>query len=335
MKAIALISGGLDSTLAAKIIKDLGIDLVALNTVSPFCLCNRKDKDGSCRYEARKVTEGLNIKLISEDVTLDIIEIVKKPKHGFGSNMNPCIDCRILLFKKAKEAMKKEGASFVVTGEVLDQRPMSQKLKTMALIEKESGLEGLVLRPLSAKALSPTIPQKNGWISSEKLYSIAGRTRGQQFALASEFGINDYPCPSGGCLLTDKEFSLRLKDLMQHEGLNLADIHLLKVGRHFRLDDKIRLVVGRNESENNRISALKNVGDFFFMPQEEIAGPSAILRGIIKDSSILELASRIIARYCDKIVSNAEIICRKSDLEEYKFIVLPLEENKIISYRIN
>ncbi|MDP2938184.1 MAG: hypothetical protein Q8N72_02930, partial [Candidatus Omnitrophota bacterium] len=265
MKAIALISGGLDSTLATKLIQDLGIELIALNTVSPFCLCNRRSSRG-CLYGANSVAKQLGLKLISVDVSKDFLEIVKKPKHGYGSNMNPCIDCRILLFKKAKEAIEKEGASFVITGEVLGQRPMSQKLNTMKLIEREAGLEGLVLRPLSAKVLEQTIPEKQGWIARDKLLAINGRSRREQIAKARKLGINDYPCSSGGCLLTDPEFSRRLKDLIKYGEFNLENVQLLKIGRHFRLNDTSKLVVGRNEKENERLLNLAREDDYLFMP---------------------------------------------------------------------
>lgn len=334
MKAIALISGGLDSTLAVKLMKDLGIELVALNTVSPFCLCSRKNKDGSCHHQASKVAKELGVKLLLVDTTNEILEIIKNPKYGYGSNMNPCIDCRILLFKKAKELMQKEGASFVFTGEVLGQRPMSQKLKTMMLIEKESGLEGLVLRPLSAKVLEPTIPEKEGWIDRDKLLAINGRSRTEQFALAKEFGINDYPCPGGGCLLADPEYSLRLKDLMRHEGLNAPDARLLKIGRHFRLASRLKLVVGRDETENNQLGVFKNSDDLLFSPHN-LAGPSALLRGDIEDNSVLEFCAGVVAHYCDKATDKTEIICKKNELQEYKFIVAPQVEEKVATYRIN
>ena len=335
MKAIVLISGGLDSTLAAKITQDLGIVLVALNTLSPFCLCNRKGKDGTCYHEAGRVSKELGIKLVVINTSCEFLEIVKNPKHGYGSNMNPCIDCRILLFKKARELMQEEGASFVITGEVLGQRPMSQRLHTMKLIEKASGLEGLVVRPLSAGVgvLEPSIPEMRGWIKRDKLLSINGRGRREQFSLASALGIKDYPCPSGGCLLTDPIFSRRLKDLMQYGKLSLPEVELLKIGRHFRLSGEVKLIVGRDESENNRLEALKQEEDYFFWP-EELAGPSAILRGSIQGSSCLEFASRIFAKYCDGAGANTKIACRRSHIQEYKFIVSPEEEEKVSSYRI-
>ncbi|OGX32177.1 MAG: hypothetical protein A3G37_01240 [Omnitrophica WOR_2 bacterium RIFCSPLOWO2_12_FULL_46_30] len=334
MKAIALVSGGLDSTLAARIIKDLAVDLIALNTRSPFCLCNRKKADGSCSHEAGRVSQELGVKIIAINTATEFLEIVKKPKHGYGSHMNPCLDCRILLFKKAKEAMAKEGASFVITGEVLGQRPMSQRLAAMKLIEKESGLEGLVVRPLSAKVLEPTIPEKMGWIEREKLLAISGRGRKEQIALASSLGIKDYPCPSGGCLLTDPEFSRRLKDLMQYDELNLKDIQLLKIGRHFRVSKLAKLIVGRNEPENNRLASLKEENDFFFQPLE-LAGPSALLRAKSADNSILELCSRMVAKYCDGADTQTKILCRRNPLQEYQFIVSPKNEEALAAYRIN
>lgn len=334
MKAIALVSGGLDSTLAARIIKDLSVDLIALNTRSPFCLCNRKKEDGSCSHEAARVSQELGVQLITLNTSFEFLEIVKKPKHGYGSHMNPCIDCRILLFKKAKEAMQKEGASFVITGEVLGQRPMSQRLAAMRLIEQEAGLEGLVVRPLSARALEPTIPEKQGWIDRAKLLAISGRGRKEQIALASSLGIKDYPCPSGGCLLTDPEFSRRLKDLMRHSEMNLEDILLLKTGRHFRVSKLAKLIVGRNEPENNRLASLKEENDFFFQPLE-LAGPSAILRAESADNSILELCSRIVAKYCDGANDQTRILCRRNSLQEYQFIVSPQDEEGLAVYRIN
>ncbi|MFA5144710.1 MAG: tRNA 4-thiouridine(8) synthase ThiI [Candidatus Omnitrophota bacterium] len=334
MKAIALISGGLDSTLAAKLIKNLGIELVCLNTVSPFCLCNHPSSTG-CLHGAAQVAKDLGLKLISVNVSKEILEIVKKPRHGYGSNMNPCIDCRILLFKKAKDAMQQEGASFVITGEVLGQRPMSQKLNTMRLIEKESGLEGLVLRPLSAKVLEPSIPEKQGWVMKDKLLAISGRGRREQIAFARELGVNDYPCPSGGCLLTDPEFSKRLKELMRHDQLDLDNVWLLKVGRHFRLSDKVKLVVGRNEKENERLLNLARGDDYLFFPNDKLAGPTSLGRGIFNEESI-RLSCSITSRYCDlNSAANADIIYRKVPGTEDKLLnVSPIEEKELIGLRV-
>ncbi|MEW6102030.1 MAG: hypothetical protein AB1481_07060 [Candidatus Omnitrophota bacterium] len=333
MKAIALISGGLDSTLAAQIVKDLGIELVAFNTVTPFCLCNKRDSSG-CSHGASRVASDLGLRLISLNVTDEILEIIKSPKHGYGSNMNPCIDCRILLFKKAKQVMQEEGAAFVITGEVLGQRPMSQRLHTMSLIEKESGLSGLVVRPLCAKCLEPTFAEKEGWINREKLLGISGRGRKEQFSLAEEFGINDYPCPSGGCLLTDPEFAKRLKELIQHNEFNLENIKLLKIGRHFRLAKKAKLIVGRNEQENEQLKNLAKDNDYLFMPLD-IAGPTALGRGEFNDE-LIGFSCGIVTRYCDLNGNiNAKInYLRFNDGEGKVFLSQPSKEEDIVSLRI-
>lgn len=334
MKAITLISGGLDSTLATKLMQNLGVELICLNTVSPFCLCNHRSSKG-CLYGASSTAKELGLKLVSVDVTGEILEIVKKPRHGYGSNMNPCIDCRILLFKKAKELMHKEGASFVITGEVLGQRPMSQKLNTMQLIEKESGLEGLVLRPLSAKVLEPTIPETQGWVARDKLLSMAGRGRRGQMDLARDLGINDYPCPSGGCLLTDPQFSNRLKNLMKYEDLNLNAVQLLKLGRHFRLNDKARLIVGRDEKENQCLLNLARENDYLFSPPDDLAGPTSLGRGEFNEE-LLRLSCEITCRYCDlNGKANADIACSIFGHEGNRlFKVSPLDNSLLLKFRV-
>ena len=333
MKAIALISGGLDSTLAATLTKSLGVELVALNTVSPFCLCNHRSSSG-CLHGANQVAKELGIKLISVNVAQEFLEIVKNPRHGYGSGMNPCIDCRILLFEKAKIAMHQEGASFVITGEVLGQRPMSQKLNTMRLIEKEAGLEGFVVRPLSAGLLEPTIPEKERWLDRGKLLSLNGRSRKEQFALAREFGINDYPCPSGGCLLIDPEFSKRLKDLLLYGELNLSEVALLKVGRHFRLSPEAKLVVGRDELENGKLVHMALDNDYLIQPLK-IAGPTALARGKF-GLELLRRSSCIVSRYCDLNGDTVADITYKRipHGEENILRVSPLAESALIDKRI-
>ncbi len=334
MKAIALISGGLDSTLATSLMRDSKLELIALNTTTPFCLCNRKGSSG-CIHGASTVAKDLGLKLFTVDVSAEFLSIVKKPPHGYGSNMNPCIDCRILLFKKAKELMQAEGASFVITGEVLGQRPMSQKLKTMKLIEDKSGLTGLVLRPLSARVLEETIPEKQGWVQREKLLAISGRGRRDQIDLAKNLGINDYPCPSGGCLLTDPEFSRRLKDLLVHDQFSLKNIYLLKVGRHFRLDKTTKLVVGRNQNENSKLEGMIKEADLLFTPEEQTAGPTCLGRGSF-NKELIELSCRIASRYCDSNGrADLDITWRRSgEAEAQTLRVLPLEEDRLVSLRI-
>ena len=335
MKAIALISGGLDSSLAARIIHDLGIELLAFNNRSPFCLCNHRSSVG-CINSALTAANRLNLKLVSVNVTEEILKIVKKPKFGYGSNMNPCIDCRILLFKKAKECMQKEGASFIVTGEVLGQRPMSQRIFTIRLIEKEAGLDGLVVRPLCAKLLKPTIPEESGWIDRNKLLGINGRGRKQQISMAREFGINDYPCPSGGCLLTDPGFSRRLKDLMRYTpDFSPDDINLLKIGRHFRVSQNAKLAVGRNEIENQKMINLAIPGDYIFMPEEDVAGPTCLGRGEFSQETI-DLSCGIASRYCDLERSvGARLIYMRFPEKQKKTIELPaLTEERVNQFHI-
>lgn len=296
IKAIALFSGGLDSSLAIKILEEQGIKIVAVNFISPFCLC---DKNG-CKYHSEILNKEAGVELKRINISRDFLEMVGHPKFGYGSNMNPCIDCRILMLNKAKDLMRELNASFLITGEVLGQRPMSQHRKTLALIEKETGLEGLILRPLSAKLLEPTIPEEKKWVDREKLMNISGRTRKPQISLAKKFNFKDWACPAGGCLLTDPGFARRLKDLMKHKKPDLNDIELLKIGRHFRLSPKAKLIVGRDEKENNRLEKLVLENDFYFLPTDDFVGPSAIGRGEFKEGGLLELAARIIASHCDQ-----------------------------------
>jgi tRNA-specific 2-thiouridylase len=298
MKAIILLSGGLDSTLAAELMSREGLELLAVNFKTPFCLCDRHSSNLGCGSNARRVAEAIGIELKIINAAKDFLEVLKKPAHGYGANMNPCIDCRILFFCKSKELMQEVGASFIITGEVLGQRPMSQFRRQMNIIEKEAGLDGLVLRPLSAKLLAPTIPEKNGWISRERMLDIAGRSRKPQMALAKELGINDYPCAAGGCLLTDPEFANRIRDLIKHDELDMQNIDLLKAGRYFRLSPSAKLIVGRNENENKMLTMLAKDGDYLFGPAT-INGPIAVGKGTFT-ADLLEVACRIVARYSDR-----------------------------------
>ena len=298
MKAIILLSGGLDSTLAAELMSREGLELLAVNFKTPFCLCDRHSSNLGCGSNARRVAEAIGIDLKIINATKDFLEVLKKPAHGYGANMNPCIDCRILFFRKSKELMDEFGASFIITGEVLGQRPMSQFRRQMDIIEKEAGLEGLVLRPLSAKLLTPTIPEKNGWVNRERMLDIAGRSRKPQMALAKDLGINDYPCAAGGCLLTDPEFANRVRDLIKHDELDMQNIDLLKAGRYFRLSPGAKLIVGRNESENKMLTMLAKEGDYLFGPAT-INGPIAVGKGSFTEN-LLEVACRIVSRYSDR-----------------------------------
>lgn len=331
-KALALLSGGLDSTLAVKVMLEQGIEVEALNFTSPFCTCT--GKNAGCKSEAIRVAEefGIPIKVMHKGV--DYLEVVRKPKHGYGKGMNPCIDCRIFLLRKAKEHMAASGADFVITGEVLGQRPMSQRRHTLDIIERESGLAGLLLRPLSAKHFEPTMPEKEGWVDREKLLAIQGRSRKEQMQLAEDLDVKNYPCPAGGCLLTEVSFVSKVKDVFDHsDQLNLRDFRLLKVARHFRVGPRTKALIGRNEAENELLS--HNI-----LPGEatlrwiEGSSPLGVLMGVV-DDGLLETSAKILLRY-----TRAEpgVDCRVKvviDGEE-RIIVVPNEysDPAIEGYRI-
>jgi tRNA U34 2-thiouridine synthase MnmA/TrmU len=319
MKAIALLSGGLDSTLAAKIVMEEGIELEALNFLTVFCNCTHR---GETCLASQKAVEALGIPLKILNVSEEYLTVVKRPKHGYGRNMNPCIDCRIFMLKKAKGYMESSGASFIVTGEVLGQRPMSQRREAMRLIEKESDLEGFILRPLSAKFLPMSIPEQRGWISREKLLNISGRSRKPQIQLAEHYGIRDYPCPAGGCLLTDPGFARRIKDLMAHDpGFSLSDIHLLKIGRHFRLSPKVKLVVGRDEEDNKKVEAFARAEDVLFKGTHH-PGPLSLLRGETPPEEI-ERAAAITARYGKaKDLEHVEVFYWKGPADSHRSLTV-------------
>jgi len=333
MKAIILLSGGLDSTLAADLMSRESLQLLAVNFKTPFCLCDRHSSNLGCGSNAHRVADALGIDLKIISATKDFLDVLQKPKHGYGANMNPCIDCRILFFRKSKELMDEFGASFIVTGEVLGQRPMSQFRRQMDLIEKEAGLDGLVVRPLSAKLLPPTIPEKMGWISRERMLDISGRSRKPQMALAKDLGINDYPCAAGGCLLTDPEFANRIRDLINHDELDMQNINLLKSGRYFRLSQSAKLIVGRNENENKMLMMLAKNGDYIFGPTF-INGPIAVGKGSFTPDH-LDVACQIVARYCDREgQSYVEISYRRLPENDGKMIKTGfLDDEKIAKLR--
>ena len=292
IKALALLSGGLDSTLAVKLILDQGIEVEALNFLTPFCLCGR----GGCG--AFEVAKNFSVPIKVMKLDKEYLQILKKPKYGYGKNMNPCIDCRILMLKKAKKHAQEIGASFIFTGEVLNERPMSQHLKALKTIEKEANLVDKILRPLSAKLLPPTIMEKKGLVDREKLGNIHGRSRKKQIKMATEFSIMNYPCPAGGCLLTYKEFARKVRDLLDHKKrVTMEDVYLLKVGRHFRLG-KNKIIVGRNETENKILLRTKSKNDYYFEAQKT-GSPITILQGP-KTRKAVEKAAGLTAFYSDK-----------------------------------
>ena len=290
IKAVALFSGGLDSILAVKLIQEQGIEVRGVNFKTPFFGLDKT-------FAAIK---DLDIDLEIIEITQELLEILRNPKHGFGKNMNPCIDCHALMFKKAGEYMTKIGASFILSGEVLGERPMSQNRNSLNIIERESGFEGIILRPLSALLLTETIPEKKGLVDRNKLLDISGRSRKRQMELATKMRIRDYPSPAGGCKLTEPAFSKRLRDLFTQGVFSLEEIELLKLGRHFRLSKNIKLVVGRNKEENEKIKEFFQEGDFLFKAKN-LKGPVSLLKGAYRaNDGFIDKSCQITARYCDR-----------------------------------
>ena len=315
VKALGLLSGGLDSILATEMIQKQGIEVVAFNVKSPFCLC----KKGGCA--AVDASKQLNVPLKVVAAKEDYLRMVRSPKHGYGRNMNPCIDCRIYLLKKAKKYAKEIGAIFLFTGEVLDERPMSQHYPALKLIETEAGLKGKVLRPLSAKLLPETEVEKQGLVDRAKLLDIQGRSRKPQLKLAEEFNINDYPCPAGGCLLTYEEYAKKIQDLFDHKKrVSMADIALLRVGRHFRFG-KNKIIVGRNEEENKLLIAHKTKNEYYFeLP--DVVGPVTILQGP-KTKKAIETAAKLTASYSDAKAKEVAVKFGRETLNKIITVTLP------------
>ena len=262
------------------------------------------------------------------------MKVVKAPRYGRGRGMNPCIDCRVFTFSKAKDFMKEIGASFVITGEVLGERPMSQRRNAIEIIERESGLKDLILRPLSAKLFNPTMPEKKGIVNRDRLLDFQGRQRTRQISLAKDLGINDYPCPAGGCLLTDKGFSNRLKDLFKYTpDYDISDLHILKTARQLRISDNAKLFVGRNEKENETLLSFAKPGDHVF-DVINIPSPIALVRGDLRDGE-LSLAASILARYSDDKSESVKVSYSMFPSKEARLVTVnPATEQAISSLRI-
>lgn len=274
-KAVALFSGGLDSVLAIHLVKSQGIDVTAIHFTSFFSQTDPEDADSPVNVCARQ----LGVPLVFLPKGPDFIELIRNPRYGHGKNINPCIDCRIYTFKKARSFMEGIGASFIVTGEVVGQRPMSQQRNTLKLIEKRAGCEGLILRPLSAKKLPPTACEESGIVDRDKLMDIAGRGRKTQLALARSLKLSGYSAPAGGCLLTDKNFSRRLRDLLKDKSdVSIDELELLRIGRHIRIRSGLKIVVGRDEKENLRMDSNPSVAVKF--EPDDFPGPMVVADGI-------------------------------------------------------
>jgi|WetSurMetagenome_2_1015567.scaffolds.fasta_scaffold62579_3 tRNA-uridine 2-sulfurtransferase len=326
-KAISLISGGLDSALATRLILDQGIEVVGLNFTSPFS-SKRERSEG---LQAIRTARELGIRLILKEKGPEYIDVIRKPKHGYGKNMNPCIDCRIFMLRKTKEVMAKEDASFVITGEVLGQRPLSQRRPAIELIEKESGLESLILRPLSAKHFIPSKPEIEGVIDRKLLLDLAGRGRTAQFNLVEKYKLSEFGDPGGGCLLTDAMYSKRLRDLLAYDkGFSMLDIDLLNTGRHFRISPDTKLILGRNKGENERLHSLWALPYALVYPID-FPGPLGIIKGEL-EKEIIAIVANIISHYGkykapmitielnNGSISRHEVERTDKDFEQYKIL---------------
>ncbi len=339
-KAAALISGGLDSLLAAKTMQDQGIHVEGINFFTGFCVeghthaIRKKDRSKPKRNNALWVAEQLGIKLHIIDIVEEYKDIVINPKHGYGANLNPCLDCKIFMVQKAHEWIKKKGFDFLITGEVMGQRPMSQRKQTMPIVANESGAESLLLRPLCARNLPPTTPEIKGWVNRDLLFKFSGRSRKPQMALAKQYGFEDYAQPAGGCcFLTDENYSVKLQDLWTNRGekkYDIDDIMLLKVGRHVRPEAAYKLIIAREEGETKFLSGYRK--QFQSIKTISHAGPLALVEGSNLNEQQIQLACKIVARFSKgKNEEEVELSFTPASGETEQIIVKPLEPHEIPS----
>ena len=347
VKAIALISGGLDSTLAVALVKRQGIEVKAINFYTGFCITETQRRKGGRsdgtvpRNEALRAAADLDVDVEHVDLSgSGYLDMIVRPRYGYGANANPCVDCRIFMMVKAREIMEREGAHFVFTGEVLGQRPKSQRRDTLRIIERDSGLDGRLLRPLSAKLLPPTVPEREGMVDRERLESISGRSRQRQMALARELGIADWPQPAGGCCyLTDESFARKFFDILDsreaaggERRIALDDVILLSTGRHFRLSPRAKLVVGRSEVENALLE--HHAAGRARLEARDVLGPVALVEGEPTWEERL-LAARIVARYGKgKDLPEVVVEWREEDLVESYAVEPEQDEARIESLRV-
>jgi tRNA-uridine 2-sulfurtransferase len=346
IRCIGLVSGGLDSSIATVHMKRLGFDVLGINFSTGFCssdhlrMMGRTEKK-TYRNEALRAGADFDVPIELIDVAEEYLgAVLAQPKHGFGQNMNPCVDCRIFMFGKARALLDEYGASFIYTGEVLGQRPMSQHRYALRTIEKESGLDGLVLRPLSGQLLPPTIPEKRGWLRRDELLAISGRSRKDQMRLAAEYGIDDYPQPAGGCcVLTDESYSRRLRDQLAFvdvRTLTREQCTLLKVGRHLRLPSGVKVIVGRDEKENDFLQ--ERSGGRWTLQALDYPGPIVLAEAAVDGASLDEAAlvtvAAITARYSDGKAAPEVTVWAGRGVESRELTVAPLDDTTIHSWLI-
>lgn len=302
-KAVALISGGLDSILAARLVMDQGYEVIGLFFTTVFSKSYGREHQTHAATVSKAV--GLDLKVI--DLGQPYIDLIQNPRHGYGKNINPCIDCKVHMLSRAAPIMEGIGASFVITGEVLGQRPMSQRRDTLQVIERDSGMRGRILRPLSAALLPPTRPELDGLVERGRLLGISGRSRAVQLQLAERYGIQGFSTPAGGCLLTDKNFAEKLRDLFDDNGpITPDDIRLLTIGRHFKFGRGVRIVLGRNKQENEALISMAPRGYHLFQPHG-FPGPLALLTGT-PTPELKQAAGRLIITYSKKVSGQSRLI---------------------------
>ncbi len=323
IRALSLLSGGLDSQLAICVLKEQGLDVHAITFDSPFF----------SSHSARLAAEQLGVPFHVKDFTADIVSLLRDPPHGFGSQMNPCTDCHALMIRRAGEMMEAGNFHFISTGEVLNQRPMSQRFESMNIVAQESGYKGFLVRPLCAGLLPETEPERRGWVDRNKLLSIQGRTREAQLRLAERYGLKDTPSPAGGCRLTDPNFVRRLRELSEHEGLSGArSLVLLRYGRHFRFGDNIKLILGRNEDDNLFLEGVAELYDLVLKP-ETVHGPTGLLHFTAREEQIA-LAASVCARYSDSPSGSKTVVRVRSARGVRRIEALPAAESEVERLRI-
>jgi tRNA U34 2-thiouridine synthase MnmA/TrmU len=322
-RGLGLCSGGLDSMLSGVLLREQGVEVEWVNFETPFFAASK----------ARKASRLTGIPLTVKSIFADYIVMLRNPPAGYGKRMNPCLDCHTLMFRLAGEIMREKGFDFLFSGEVLGQRPMSQTKPSLRYVEKHSGMAGYILRPLSAKLLPETIPEQQGLVDRERLLDIHGRGRKDQIALAATFGITDYPAPAGGCLLTDKGFSARLKDLFDHGGDSTeADFELLKFGRHFRLNRQAKLIVGRTAEDNENILRRHDPQREVVLDVPDYPSPIGLLQGAADPGSLLLAAAICVGYSRAPKLSAVDVLVKRSTGEEViqAIAVLPDDVRKLM-----
>jgi tRNA-specific 2-thiouridylase len=340
IKAIGLVSGGLDSALAVAVMKRAGVDVLAVHVVIGYAPAfMRREIAGEprtelIREESARLSAAFGVPVRVLDFTEEYFDVLLGPRHGYGAHANPCIDCHLFMIAKAKEVMEREGARFVFTGEVLGQRPMSQNYKALELIDRECGLQGLLLRPLSAKLLPETEVERAGLVSRDDLLDIQGRSRRRQMELAASLGVSGYSSPAGGCLLTDESYARKLVDWLRHRGaapLTHEETLLFSVGRHFRLSPSVKAVVGRREAENDYLERAWR-GEWLAAPIDG-PGPTVLIEGPATDAD-LRVGASLAARYSDaKDQTSVRVALRRGE-EEKILEAAPAPEEMIERLRL-